>query len=138
MPQKNHYLPVFYQKRWAGTDGRVYSYSRPHKAGIVLRRHPSAVGYETDLYTVRGGDPVVASYLEQHFFKTTDDLGAEGACYYRARTMEPNGSAHSQQLDTVRHVPIASNSRRDTRHFRFGLKVRRDRKTDIRNPLRCY
>lgn len=76
MPQKNHYLPVFYQKRWAGTDGRVYSYSRPHKAAIVLRRHPSAVGYETDLYTVRGGDPVVASYLEQHFFKTTDDLGA--------------------------------------------------------------
>jgi hypothetical protein len=76
MSQKNHYLPIFYQKRWA-TNGQVCVYSRPHKEARVLRKHPAGVGYETDLYTANGCHPVVASYLENHFFKTTDDLAAK-------------------------------------------------------------
>lgn len=77
MSEKNHYLPVFYQKRWARNEGTVCWYSRPHKEAKVLRRLPVRIGFEIDLYTVPGVDTAAATYLEREFFKITDDLAAK-------------------------------------------------------------
>jgi hypothetical protein len=76
MSEDNHYIPIFYQKRWAGSDHRVCVYSRPYKLAHVMRKHPAGVGYECNLYTVPNIDPTISSYLEGVFFKITDDLAA--------------------------------------------------------------
>lgn len=78
MSEKNHYLPVFYQKRWAiHPDKRVCCYSKPYDKAISLRRFPSQLGYETGLYTVDGVDADAATYLERQFFSITDDQAAK-------------------------------------------------------------
>jgi hypothetical protein len=84
MPEKNHYLPIFYQKRWAGTDGRICRYSRPFKKVEALRKHPRAVGCELDLYTVPGSGPDAISYLEREFFRETDDTAAQALALIEA------------------------------------------------------
>jgi hypothetical protein len=73
MPEKHHYLPIFYQKRWAGADGQVCVYSKPHKEVKALRRHPDRVGFEFDLYTIPGVEFEAASHLERRFFLQTDN-----------------------------------------------------------------
>lgn len=78
MAEDNHYIPIFYQRRWATcADRRVCVYSRPYKDVHVQRKHPKGIGYQRDLYTVTNVDAAVATYLERHFFKVTDDLGAK-------------------------------------------------------------
>jgi hypothetical protein len=72
--EKHHYIPVFYLKEWAGTDGRVCEYSRPFKAVRPRRSHPDGTGYERGLYTVK--DPRVGEYIEHVFLKITDDAAA--------------------------------------------------------------
>lgn len=78
MSEKNHYLPIFYQKRW-GTraDKHVCVYARPHNAPHKSWKHPAGVGYQTDLYTVSNVDAAVATYLEKQFFLVTDNLAAK-------------------------------------------------------------
>lgn len=73
MPEKHHYLPIFYQKRWAGADGRVCVYSKPHDQIKVIRRHPDRVGFEYNLYTIPGVEFETASHLERRFFLQTDN-----------------------------------------------------------------
>ena len=77
MSEKHHYLPIFYQKRWAGKDKRICVYRKPHKEVKALRRHPDAVGFAYDLYTVPGVDYETASHLERRFFLQTDDEAAK-------------------------------------------------------------
>jgi hypothetical protein len=73
MPEKHHYFPIFYQKRWAGADGRVCVYSEPFKELKALRRHPDQVGFQRDLYTIPGVEFEAASHLERRFFLQTDN-----------------------------------------------------------------
>jgi hypothetical protein len=73
MPEKHHYFPVFYQKRWAGADGRVCVYRKPRDELKTIRRHPDQVGFEIDLYTIPGVDFEAASHLERRFFLQTDN-----------------------------------------------------------------
>ena len=83
--EDNHYIPIFYQKRWAiGADRRVCVYSRPYHVARVQRKHPKGVGFQRDLYTVTNTDAATATYLEQQFFKTTDDLAAKALAVIEA------------------------------------------------------
>jgi hypothetical protein len=90
MAEDNHYIPIFYQKRWAiRADGRVCVYSRPYKAAHVQRKHPKGVGYQRDLYAVTNADAVVTTYLERHFFRITDDLAARSLGVIEAGPWKP-------------------------------------------------
>jgi hypothetical protein len=40
--QKHHYIPEFYLKQWAGSDGRLCEFNRPHKKVVAQMKHPSA------------------------------------------------------------------------------------------------
>jgi hypothetical protein len=89
MAEDNHYVPVFYQKRWAiRPDRRVCVYSRPYKDADVQRKHPKGVGYQRDLYTVTNTD-AVATYLERQFFKVTDNLAAKALSVIEAGQWGP-------------------------------------------------
>lgn len=51
-PRRHHFLPQFYQKRWA-TQGFVSVFRRPYGEVTVHRKPTSAVGFELDLYADR-------------------------------------------------------------------------------------
>ena len=94
MAEDNHYIPIFYQKRWAVfADRRVCVYSRPHKAAVVQRKHPKGVGYQRDLYTVSNLDAALATYLEQRFFRVTDDQAAKALSIIEAGQWKPMNTA---------------------------------------------
>jgi hypothetical protein len=67
MPEDNHYIPIFYQKRWAGADDQVRVYSRPYRNIQVKKRHPAGIGYQTDLYTAADPDIAVGRILSANF-----------------------------------------------------------------------
>ena len=83
MPQDNHYLPIFYQSRWTvPPSGKVCVYFRPPcKDCRVKWVHPAGAGYETDLYTADSSDLRIARYLEDRFFKITDNEGAKSLAF---------------------------------------------------------
>jgi hypothetical protein len=78
MPEKHHYIPVFYLKRWADKDGdgRLCVYSRPYDRVKVNRKHPDATGYEYDLNAIRGADAETEGHLEGRFFLRADNDAA--------------------------------------------------------------
>jgi hypothetical protein len=89
MPEKHHYIPVFYLKRWAGPDRRLCVYSRPHKEVRALRRHPEATAFEYDPYTIQGVDLATASHLERRFFLQADNDAAQTLAHMEADPKKP-------------------------------------------------
>lgn len=77
-PSKHHYIPEFYLKRWAGSDGRMVRYTSPVPGKIVARRcFPSEVGFRADLYRAPIDDPIAAQQLEASFFSKLDNMSAK-------------------------------------------------------------
>ncbi|WP_404333388.1 DUF4238 domain-containing protein [Sphingomonas sp. MMS12-HWE2-04] len=77
-PRRHHYIPEFYQRKWAGEDRRVERYERIN--GVVVRRRvfPSAAGFREDLYRHPRAemDEWNAQALEWAVFKIIDEKGA--------------------------------------------------------------
>jgi hypothetical protein len=76
-PRRHHYLPVFYLKRWVGTDNRLCEFSRPHQTVKPKRKHPSGTAYVTGLYTIPGIKPEGAEIMEKVFMSAVDSTAAE-------------------------------------------------------------
>jgi hypothetical protein len=72
-PRKHHFIPAFYLKQWAATDGQVCEYKRVMPGKIVPRRkHPNATGFEIDLYRIDGHSDALAQAVETEFMKPVD------------------------------------------------------------------
>jgi hypothetical protein len=76
VPRKHHYLPVFYMARWAGEDGKLCQFSRPHKNVVSHRKYPAQTGYVERLYELSGLPPEKAQGIEQGFMQRLDSLAA--------------------------------------------------------------
>lgn len=74
---KHHYIPVFYLKQWMGGDERICEFSRPYDRVKPRRTHPDGTGYVHGLNTIPGLPPHDLQYLENIFFKITDDYAAK-------------------------------------------------------------
>ena len=73
-PNDHHYLPVFYLKRWAEADGRVWRYHRPRDRVEVSRIGPKFTAFEEGLYRLDGtADPQM---IETKFFSVVDNDAA--------------------------------------------------------------
>ncbi len=88
-PKKHHYIPCFYTKRWVGGDGKLCEFSRPHRNVIDRRKHPAAVGYSPNLYTVEGYDGHPDASLETEFFAPVDQAADRAIAWLVARPTEP-------------------------------------------------
>ncbi|MGD1017372.1 MAG: DUF4238 domain-containing protein [Roseiarcus sp.] len=94
-PRRNHYIPEFYLRRWAGQDGRVCQFARPSKAAVrgalapvkALRRHPSQTGFEVDLYALNSIAVEGRAYLEEKFFKLVDQEAADALTSIETNTI---------------------------------------------------
>jgi hypothetical protein len=71
-PHNHHFIPAFFLKRWAGSDGKLVEYSIKHDKLIAKRVGPSATGYEYDLYAFPDLPPETAQFIEQKFFDYAD------------------------------------------------------------------
>lgn len=49
-PRRHHYIPEFFQRHWAGADGRVERYERIASRVHQRRVFPSAAGFQENLY----------------------------------------------------------------------------------------
>jgi hypothetical protein len=77
MSQNQHYVPVFYLKRWTGNDGKLCVYVRPRDRVKTYRVHPDATGYKEDVYAIPGADDETAKYLEGSFLNLVDSGAAK-------------------------------------------------------------
>lgn len=71
-PWRHHYIPQFLLKQWAGPDGKVERYTRPHKSVLHERVATKAAGFERDLYSIKDK----SIQLEDGFFKLLDQKAA--------------------------------------------------------------
>lgn len=79
-PQKHHFLPIFYLKRWveSASDRKLVEYSRPYGPLIKRRRtDPAGTGYLERLYAIEGLPPELAQQVEEGFMRPVDTLAAD-------------------------------------------------------------
>jgi hypothetical protein len=77
MSQNHHYVPIFYLKRWLGTDGKLCVYVRPRDRVKAYMKYPDATGYAEDLYAISGAGDETANHLEGRFLNLADNDAAE-------------------------------------------------------------
>ena len=70
---KHHYIPKFYLKQWAGSDGKVCEFSKPFKTVKPKRVHPDGTGYERGLYTFPNLPPHARDFIEKKLLQMADD-----------------------------------------------------------------
>jgi Protein of unknown function (DUF4238) len=97
-PLNHHYLPVFYLKRWAGEDGRLCRFSRPHDEIKARRVGPKKTAYIERLYETPGLPPEHAQQVEERFMQPLDTFAAD------ALAMLENGD------DRINRDPIPRSS----------------------------
>ena len=73
---KHHYIPVFYLKQWAGGDGRIFEFSKPYDRVKPRRTILTAPDMCTALTPFQACQLHDAQYLENVFFKFTDNYAA--------------------------------------------------------------
>ena len=78
-PERHHYLPVFYLSHWAGADGKVVRYYRPHREVVASPITPQHTGYEPGLYGLEGCSPDVRNSIEKDFMAPVVDSPASQA-----------------------------------------------------------
>lgn len=76
-PRKHHFIPVFYLKQWANTDGELIEYRRRYNDKIVARLvGPRGTGFQRHLYSFSDCPPKIAQHLEKVFLQRTDNLAS--------------------------------------------------------------
>jgi hypothetical protein len=73
MPEKHHYIPIFYLKQWCGEDKKLCEYSRPYKVVKPYRRYPSETAFEIDLNTMDALAPSVQDIVERRLMGGIDN-----------------------------------------------------------------
>lgn len=71
-PHRHHFIPAFFLKQWAGTDGKLIEYSLKHQKLIAKRVGPNSTGFEYDLYAFPDLPPETQQFVEQRFFDYAD------------------------------------------------------------------
>ena len=104
MPEKHHYIPVFYLKRWLSGDGRLCVYSRQYGRVKANRKHPEATGYEYDLYAIRGADSAAAGRLEGRFLSIAD---SDAACALEMLETGPGAKLSLRQASSLQSTAAA-------------------------------
>ena len=76
-PNKHHFIPAFYLKRWSGPDGLLVEWSKPYRTVKPIRRHPNAAAFQSGLYSFDGFDSHLQQWFETAFLGDTDYIASE-------------------------------------------------------------
>jgi len=88
---RHHYIPVFYSKRWSGSDGRICEYSRPRDAIYSRQVVPKQTGFQDRLYETKGVPKLIAQRVEDDFMKSVDNHAAEALKLLETDASKING-----------------------------------------------
>jgi hypothetical protein len=102
IPIDHHFVPIFYQKAWAGLDERVIRYSRPFDKVVAKPCAPSRTGSAKNLYDLQGLSPERRAVLETEFFKPIDNKAAIAFQLLRAGRL--NDLTGDQRCDIARFM----------------------------------
>ena len=76
-PLNHHYIPIFYLKKWATSEGKLHRYSRLPTNRVVCRLcAPKGTGYEPLLYTLKGYPKEHQQVIEKGLLSAIDRDGA--------------------------------------------------------------
>jgi len=90
VPEKHHYLPIFFMRRWADEDGLVREYRRPRHDLTSKRKAPAATGWIRNLYANENkADPIERQALEMIFMSDVDGKAAEALSYLEHDRKKP-------------------------------------------------
>lgn len=77
MPQKQHYIPQFYQRQWADEDGRLCEHTRRGNAVRARMCFPAGTGYQPGIYTIPEVAEPIANHTENVFLSRVDTGAAQ-------------------------------------------------------------
>lgn len=90
IPEKHHYLPEFFQKRWEDGEGLVREYRRPRDRLTSKRKHPAATGWIRNLYANENkADPLERQALEMVCMQDVDTKAADALGYIEEHRKKP-------------------------------------------------
>ena len=76
VPERHHYLPEFYLKRWV-KNGDLCEYRRRQNGLVAKPRSPRATGFEWNLYSLPGeDDPAMREQVESRIMHGIDTRAA--------------------------------------------------------------
>ncbi|MBN3867501.1 DUF4238 domain-containing protein [Gluconobacter kondonii] len=80
---KNHYIPIFYTKKWANIDGKIIEFSRPYIGSQVIdrRKYPSATGFRKNIYTLNNLSDGTTTWIEDFLLKILDEKASVSLNY---------------------------------------------------------
>lgn len=137
---RHHYVPVFYLKQWAGRDGRLCEFSRPHKVVMPRMTHPDGTAYEHGLYTFPNLPPEARNFIENRLLQMADDQAAVALRRMVAGDMDFDAdtrSAWSRFLMSLMHrTPerIAQMRRMVEEQYPKHMEAARERWDEIKHP----
>ncbi|MEM1051947.1 MAG: DUF4238 domain-containing protein [Pseudomonadota bacterium] len=77
IPKKHHFIPQFWTKNWASSDGLVQRFTRPHPSKVAsLRKHPAAIGWHNRLYELPSAADKSVNF-ETIFFRKLDQAASD-------------------------------------------------------------
>lgn len=78
-PQKHHYIPKFYLRKWLGNKHKLVAYGREPYSGQIRPRWlgVDSVGFEYDLYTIPGATEETKQNMERFFMGAVDTTAAK-------------------------------------------------------------
>ena len=125
-PNRHHYLPVFYLNRWAGPDGRVVRYYRPHHDVVASSISPKFTGFEQGLYRLDGYAPEAENDIEKKFMARVVDDPASCAMEALIERDQSNLTPEFRQAWTrfvmSLHVRHPDNVAKITQQAKAGLR----------------
>jgi hypothetical protein len=90
IPEKHHYIPEFFMRRWADGDGLVREYRRPRRDLTSKRKAPAATGWIRNLYANENKtDPLERQALEMVFMAGVDNNAADALSYLEEHRAKP-------------------------------------------------
>ncbi len=75
-PRKHHYNPAFYLSQWAAADGQLCEIKKINGKVLAQPKHPTATGFQRDLYRTDGVPQELAQHVEKHFMSPLDNDAA--------------------------------------------------------------
>jgi Protein of unknown function (DUF4238) len=75
-PRRHHYNPVFYLSPWGGEDGQLCEIKNVRSKVQAQRKHPTATGFQRDLYRTDGASEEHAQHVEKNFMSPLDNDAA--------------------------------------------------------------
>jgi hypothetical protein len=88
-PCDHHFIPAFYLKQWADSEGKLVEYTSKGGKLIAKRIGPRSTGYERNLYAFPELPPDAAQYIEQVFFAYADQKASDALDNHLGVTARP-------------------------------------------------